>query len=937
MSKALHDAPPVISHKRHPRQAHHQQQQFFPLQQRDPRLSPLLLPALRRLCRQLRFLTLHPHLLAAVRPPAEAARKSPERKNNIRWKGAPREDGHAQSHRARQQAVLLLQKVWGGATHFSPSITLAAFRAERRAGVATSEPAAATPTAATTTEAAGPPASLPQLLTRIATHFVREAMQQQLLQVEATAGSPAAPKTTAEVQTAAARPPSAAPEAGAAKEDREILSDALLAASRWLSELQHQPLRIVALRTARRLLATLRTLEDLEAALERHVVTPLSAAFVVAAPDSALAAAAAAPAAAAPAAAAALDKEQLQQFQKDLLLTLQAERVRALREGHSCLQALLNTGEKRGVPGGPPTAGEGPSMARMASRAELHKAANGLLTRRPHSLQQQQHPQLQQQQYRLTGAFRPVAIEHCTKRPACATSYNSGSSSSSSKMTNNTSSSSGCNTGGLVPGLLLVAHPFLSDAFWRESVLLVTGSSPNNVEGLMLNRSSNGNSKPLQRAFAGPPPPLHLLASWQKQQQQQEQQEQGNNNKASCTGRWTALLRENPMLLLLLRESQAAAAAHLPLMRARSYMQQQSQQLQRALVRTLARRALQTVPACTRSGSSSREGDCRSRSVDGLGNCYSLRVCPAEAADAYPLQELLTSSFPPGRMRREWPPNRVQQQQQHQLQLIQWLSSDLTDTPAEAASEREQQKKNRLLLQQLVHQLQEQQQLLQRSSNMNGNETQVPMSCAVRLGGPCEGFMKVTAIPACAKDSAFLPALKPEEARAYTATENGSTVSSNGDFSESCMQSCGNGLPSEALFLGRVVWERKQFRRELQDGFWLPLECTDMRVLHQLVFGRCNACNPFEKQPQKYVDRRFSPLCPQCDGREVYRQLLASVDAGPSRFFQIASWVPPLVGQELQQAADAAWGHTNQSATSALDDLIDLVQQMPKGCEGRED
>ena len=130
----------------------------------------------------------------------------------------------------------------------------------------------------------------------------------------------------------------------------------------------------------------------------------------------------------------------------------------------------------------------------------------------------------------------------------------------------------------------------------------------------------------------------------------------------------------------------------------------------------------------------------------------------------------------------------------------------------------------------------------------------------------------------------------------------------------------------ESLFLGRMIWKQRQLQRELREGLWLLLECTDTAALEELVFGCCCACIPAPSKPQRVKGSEeassaaaaattTSAACPLCCSRTVYRQLVAAADAANSPFFASACCFSPLAAAALQQAANGAWSGPLPSST----------------------
>ncbi|KAL8428436.1 hypothetical protein Efla_003252 [Eimeria flavescens] len=1058
------DAPPYSHHAQQQQQQQQQQQEDghvglpFRLQQHDPRLSPLLLPLLRRLCRQLRFLSLHPHLLAAVRPTSVAA-------VSVAARGPPRRDWHllegpppADRQRAIRMAALLLQRLWGRATYFSPWRTVALLEADSRlspaeaaaaaAAAACGIPAAAAaaacgrPAAAPPAAACGKPAAaaarsgtgvcpLPQLLTRVATEFVRKAALRQLSRKGAA--SRLAASSSAAAATAAA---AAAGDGGCAAGEQDV-TEALLAASRWLSVLQHHPLRVASVLKARQVLWEVTQLEAFEEAIQR-AARPLRAATPAEAntqlqQQQQLSQEQQQQQLSQEQQQQQLTQEQQQQKQqqhmqqeqsrqqqpregllqlsRDLVDALAAERLRLLREGRGWLSAAL---ADHSAASEDCLLGEEAAVSRLnPTHAELHAAANDLLPAVPQQQQQQQqgmqrrHTRLS----RLTQAFRPVLVQlHSTGNRSCPTSSSSSSSSIASVQ--------------LRPGLVLLAHPFLADPFWRESVLLLTRVSDRGVEALILNRSCNAsnrrssssNSSSSSAAAQRCPidaTPLQLLTRWRQQQKQQQQQhhhqvgeqqqqrqppeqqgpeqpqqQQQEHNRAqtqwpwgksssssnssssrssSREGRWVSLLGEDPWLLLLLKRSLDAAAVGQATACRAWRMQQQQQRLHRELVLTLSRRALQALlqrphAACSSSSSSSREGEGESSSVirfaEGVGPGWLLHV--SAASDLPLLHAVLAAASTQEEVKSDWRRGslllqQLYQQQQHAL-LLQWLASGQLDVHLDT----QQQHDDNTLLRQLLQQVQQQQQQAppqERSSKKEAEGPPTPFPNHARLGGPFEGLVRLVVsrqtlqqeTEATPNDLATEPTTSSSSSSSSTSTSSGKQQKAGpapGGLLGSCMQrEQGEGLitQAEAVFLGRGLWGLKRLKRDLQEGLWLALQCTDTRVLRELIVGQCSVCKPPDssgRSTRRRGGRRrgrgeqnaLGGLCPQCDGRQVYRQLLAAADAVPNGFFQSAARLPLTTADELQRAAEAAWNEQQFGSPGNEQErrrAADSVQQMP--------
>ncbi|CDJ59016.1 hypothetical protein, conserved [Eimeria maxima] len=1014
------------------------------LKQRDSRVSPLLLPSLRRVCRQLRFLSVHPHLLAALCPPKEKTLLERTTARQNRTQAAAQQE-EAKRNKAQRKAALLLNKVWGGATYFSPHITRAALSEESTTAPAAgaASPAAVnadTATSRTSRAVSSPPEDLqlPQLLTRVATRYVRREVQQHLLQQQASAqqspvgissesadaraaaptvaGAAAIPRSVA--GTAVATPSSAAAGPAAAVDD---LPEALFAASRWLSAAKQQCLRVSTERTVCLMLHALRTLSDLEMSLQKGLHSAAAAAASGSSSVVFMPVRAATPASASAADAEGFDLQQVLQLGEDLVDALQAEKKELLQQGARCLRTFIelqpdkkkpqSSGSSSGSSGSNGSSSSSSSTPLFPSRRQLHQAANRLLPghmrpfQRPQQQrqyqqqqqqQQQQHAQQQQQLRGLSGAFRLVPVEQLTADSLCASGTSNSSNSSSSND-------------GLRPGLLLVAHPFLADAFVRESVVLLTSVSQNTVEGFMLNRScsnssnnssrhsSSGSStrrgmKLLQRSIETLPSPLHLLAAWQerqrqqpgkKQQQREQQQEQSGQVQQPDVQRcstgvgqgssWLSLLEENPQLFLLLREAQvAAAAAQASWRKKKKFLQQQQQLLHQALVTALAQRAVQTLPLSPHNSSSSSciiVSTSGSKRLDGVGSSsssstssrssssYILRAAPAGRADAGPLDKLLSPAFSGGRQGRDGGAVREQQQQQQrqQQQLLLWLENGFKREGWDSAAAAGEYQARKALLQQLfclLQQLQLAEAFNPPNSNSSSSTITSTSTCTtssssssrerltgvekVRLGGPCEGFVKLRAerwrgsradgarASSCLYTAESQIQCHAAAAAAGAAAAAAGAAGAAGAVAAGAVAQVSESDPlsvNESLFLGKMVWKQRQLQRELREGLWLLLECTDTAALEELVFGSCSACSPVSSKFPKLKGGKEAAAaaaagatgaaapavpCPLCCSREVYRQLLAAADNADSPFFASAYRLSPLVAVALQQAVNGA-------------------------------
>ncbi|KAL8275893.1 hypothetical protein Esti_000155 [Eimeria stiedai] len=924
----------------------------------------------------LRFLSSHPQLLAAVRCTTVAAAATGKPQSS-RW-GPLDGQPPAETREALRMAALLLQKLWGEATHFSPWRTLTAFEASQ--GAATTQSEAATRAAvggdsqSEADEGAALVQKLPQLLTRTTTRFVRRAVQRQLL-LHVALESAATPRADGAGTTAAAADPDGGP---SAKGAGTVTTEALFIASRWLGVMQHHPVKIGAVMTARELLSALRRLEDFEAAIE----TAAAAASVSPAPGiqfspSEIIAAADA------AAAEALQQqeEQLLRFSRELVAAIASERLRLLREGRSCLLASLqresdaldNLFDDEALH----------SCGRSPSQADLHAAADELLAgEQPLQCMQQQSEHL----HELSRAFKPVSMQFGAARGRGPRAKDSAGSSSCTIAPSSSCSSSSIQSDRLRPGLLLLAHPFLADPFWQEAVLLVTRVTERDVEALMLNRSCNTTSTSSgscsnyyrrTHRFPVTSTPLELLTKWRQQQQQQQDKQQQQHqmptpekqqlqqqhqqrwvtdSSRSRGSRWMPLLESDPLLLTLLRKSREAAAVGQASARKVVRMQQNQHRLQRELVSSLAKQAgvalaldAHTLNSgtntsqelITRSSSSSSnevsEGliiSSSSSSTAGEGSNvfspiedaedWSLHVTPA--TDVGPILEVLTASPPDCKFRKDYWKIAVQQhqqqQQQHQeqRQLIQWLSRDLQDVVLKT----HQQRQDQVLLRQLLHQVQ-QQILLSHESSSRKADQQPPFPGYVRLGGPFEGYKRLKGRRPGDQQHESKSGARGSNARKEQKRLPEGIFQANDEAHET----------AEALFLGCCVWSTKKLRRELRDGHWLPLGCTETRALHYLIFSHCARCSPPEELLKKNMQRAFKDLCPQCDGRAVYRQLLATLDHSPDGFFQTACRLPQATADELQRAADAAWNGWRDTTLSESSEPLDALHKMP--CDGEDD
>ncbi|KAL8432652.1 hypothetical protein ACSSS7_004457 [Eimeria intestinalis] len=933
-------------------------------------------------------------LLAAVRctyVAAAAAGKPPPGE----W-GPLDERPPAETREARRLAALLLQRLWGKATHFSPWRTLTAFEGSQ--SVAAAMPAVAIRAAAggdiqsEADEGEALVQHLPQLLTRITTRFVRRAVQRQLLlhaAAESAAIPPASEVTAAVASTAAAPAPAGQGEGSSPKAVGAVTTEALFIASRWLGAMQHQPVRIGAVMTARELLSALRRLENFEAAIETAAaaatVSPLTS-IECSPPEASTAATAAA-------AEARQQQQQLLRFSRELVAAIASERLRLLKEGRGCLRDSLQSEFE--VSDNFLEAEAPDATGCLASHADLHAAADELLAgEQPQQGMQQENEHLHQ----LSRGFRPVSMQFGASRgKGGARAKDSAGSSShtttaSSSITSNSSSGSSIHSERLRPGLLLLAHPFLADPFWQEAVLLVTRVTEQDVEALMLNRSCNttsgssgscSNYYRRTRRFPVTSTPLELLTKWRQQQQQRQQekkqqedlqeqqmampkeqqqkQQRDTDSSLSRENRWVPLLESDPLLLTLLRKAREAAAVGQASARKVVRMQQNQHRLQRELVSSLARQAgialaldAQTLssgtnttrdfPNSSSSSSSSRskgeftqELSTRSSSSSKRGEDSNV-FTPIEGVDGWslhasnatkvsPIFEVLAAAPPEVNPRKDYwkfslqQHQQQQQRQQEQRQLIQWLSRGLQDVVLMTYQQREDQ----VSLRQLLQQVQQQALLSQGSRSRQQVEQQTPFPGYVRLGGPFEGYKSLEGrrpdeqqheSEASARDSD-----KREEQKCL----------SEGNLQEN-MEAQGT---AEALFLGCCVWKTKKLRRELRDGHWLPLACIDTRALHYLIFSHCAGCSPPGELLKKNLQKAFKGLCPQCDGRAVYRQLLAALDASPNGFFQTACRLHQATADGLQRAAEAAWNGWRDTILSESNEPLDALHRMP--CDGEDD